>query len=192
MLEEAVEVMRLLWEGGAKDHHGKHYTVENASIWTLPEEPPKVLVSSFGPRTAELAGKIGDGYCGVDPDAELISLFRTSGGGNKPAHAEMKACWGEDESTARKTAYRLWANEQLPGELAQELPTTAHVEQTISMVTEEMVAEAFACRPDPERHREMIRQRVEAGYDEVYVHQIGGNHEGFFELYEREVLPEFR
>jgi hypothetical protein len=38
----------------------------------------------------------------------------------------------------------------------------------------------------------MIRQRVEAGYDEVYVHQIGGNHEGFFELYEREVLPEFR
>jgi G6PDH family F420-dependent oxidoreductase len=75
MLEEAVEVMRLLWEGGVRDHHGGHYTVENASIWTLPEEPPKVLVSSFGPRAAELAGKIDDGYCGVDPDAELISLF---------------------------------------------------------------------------------------------------------------------
>jgi len=60
------------------------------------------------------------------------------------------------------------------------------------MVGEEMVAEAFACGLDPERHREMIRRRVEAGYDEVYVQQIGGNHEGFFEFYEREVLPEFR
>jgi G6PDH family F420-dependent oxidoreductase len=192
MLEESIEVMRLLWEGGVKDYYGRHYTVENARLWTLPEEPPEVLISGFGPGAAELAGKIGDGYCGVDPDAELVSLFRSSGGGDKPAHAGMKACWDEDESKARKSAHRLWANEQLPGELAQELPTTAHVEQAISMVTEEMVAEAFAYGPDPERHREMIRQRVETGYDEVYVHQIGANHEGFFELYEREILPEFR
>src|SRR4028119_1751438 len=67
MLEEAVEVMRLLWEGGTKDHEGKHYTVENARLYTLPDEPPDVLVSGFGPKAIELAGRVGDGYCGVEP-----------------------------------------------------------------------------------------------------------------------------
>jgi len=149
MLEEAVEVMRLLWKGGVKDHHGKHYTVENAQLYTLPEVPPPVLVSGFGPKSIQLAGRIGDGYCGVEPDPEVVGLFRSSGGGDKPAHTGTKVCFMEDEAAARKTAHRLWANEQLPGELAQELPTPQHFEQATSLVTEEMVAEAVVCGPDP-------------------------------------------
>jgi hypothetical protein len=85
----------------------------------------------------------------------------------------MKVCWAEDAAEARKTAHRLWANDLLPGELGQELPTPAHYEQAASLVTEEMVGEAFPCRPDPERHLEAIRDYIDAGYDEVYVLQIG-------------------
>lgn len=192
MLEESIEVMRLLWEGGVKDHHGKHYQVENAHLYTLPEEPPRVLVSGFGPKATELAGRIGDGYCGGSPNPDLVSLFRSSGGGDKPAHVGAKVCYGEDEAQARKTAHRIWPNEVLPGELAQELPTPRHFEQAASMVTEEAVAGAFACGPDPERHRSMLGQYAEAGYDEIYVQQIGGAHEDFFRFYERQILPEFR
>src|SRR5215212_10360084 len=32
MLEEAVEVIRTLWQGGVQDHRGRHYTVQNARI----------------------------------------------------------------------------------------------------------------------------------------------------------------
>src|SRR5918992_6392159 len=39
MLEEAVTVMRALWDGGLTSHHGRHYTVENARLYDLPEEP---------------------------------------------------------------------------------------------------------------------------------------------------------
>lgn len=192
MLEEAIEVMRLLWEGGVKDHHGEHYTVENAHLYTLPDEPPEVLVSGFGPKATQLAGRIGDGYCGVAPNAELVDIFRSSGGGGKPAHAGTKVCWGEDEASARKTAHRLRANEVLPGELAQELPTPRHFEQASSLVTEEMVARSFACGPDPEKHLNQIRGYADAGYDEVYVQQIGPEQESFFRFYEREVLPKLR
>ena len=101
MLEEAIEVMRLLWEGDTRSHHGKHYTVENAHVYTLPDEPPDVLISGFGPKSTRLAGHIGDGYCHTAPDAEMLSLFRESGGANKPAHAGTKACWGEDDAAAR-------------------------------------------------------------------------------------------
>src|SRR5687767_5005731 len=50
MLEEAVEIMRGLWTGENFSHHGKHYTVENARIYTLPEQPVEVLISGFGPK----------------------------------------------------------------------------------------------------------------------------------------------
>ena len=192
MLEEAIEVMRLLWEGGQKRHYGKHHTVENARIWTLPEETPPILVSGFGTKAVRLAGEIGDGYCGAAPDAEMVSLFRSSGGGDKVAHAGTKVCWDEDEARARQTAHRIWPSEALPGELGQELPTTAHFEQAVSLVTEEMVAESFTCGPDPEKHLEQIRQYLDAGYDEVYIQQIGPNQEGFFRFYEKEILPQLR
>ncbi len=47
------------------------------------------------------------------------------------------------------------------------------------------------CGPDPEPHREMIRSFAEAGYDEVYVQQIGPNQKAFFDFYQKEILPEF-
>ncbi len=192
MLEEAVGVIRLLWEGGVKDHEGKHYRVENARIYTLPDAPPPILVSGFGPKAIRLAGRIGDGYINIAPDAEMLGLFRSSGGGDKPAHGAFKVCYGDDEAEARERAHRIWPNEALPGELAQILPTPAHFEQATRLVTEEMVAEVVPCGPDPEPHRETIRRYADAGYDEVYVQQIGPDQEAFFRFYEKEILPEFR
>ena len=104
----------------------------------------------------------------------------------------MKVCWAENEAEARKTAHRLWANDVLPRELGQELPALARYERAASLVTEEMVGEAFPCGPDPERHLEAIREYIDAGYDEVYVLQIGPEQERFFWFYEKEVLPKLR
>jgi G6PDH family F420-dependent oxidoreductase len=191
MLEESVEVMRLLFEGGTKDHEGRHYVVENARLYTLPDEPPPILVSGFGPKAVRLAAEIGDGYVNVGPDAELLELYRSSGGGDRPAHSAFKACYGEDEAECVRTAHRTWPNEGLPGELAQVLPTPRHFEQATQLVTEEMMAEAVPCGPDPEKYREMLRQFASAGYDEVYVQQIGPNQKEFFDFFGREILPEF-
>src|SRR4051812_46259367 len=168
MLEEAIELIRLLWQGGMRSHRGRHYLVENARIYTLPPEPPPILVSGFGPKATRLAGRVGDGYCLTTPDPELVQLFRSSGGDGVVA-GSMKVCHGPDKAEARATAHRLWASEQLPGELAQILPTPAHFEQATQIVTEDMVAEAVPCGPDLERHIEMIQSYADAGFDEVYV-----------------------
>jgi G6PDH family F420-dependent oxidoreductase len=192
MLEEAVEIIRLLWEGGTKDYEGKHYVVENARLYTLPDEPPPILVSGFGQKATRLAGKIGDGYMNVAPDAELLEPFRSSGGGDGSAHGAFKVCYGDDKEECVRTAYRTWPNEALPGELAQVLPTPAHFEQATQLVTEDIISESLPCGPDPEPHREMIRSFAGAGYDEVYIQQIGPDQKPFFDLYEKEILPEFR
>ena len=73
--------------------------------------------------------------------------------------------------------------------LSQELPTPAHFEQASSIVTEDMVANKIVCGPDPERHVEMISRYIDAGYDEVYVSQVGGDQVGYFEFFNRELDP---
>src|SRR5918994_457829 len=85
MLEEAIEVMRGLWEGRQFSHYGVHYAVENARIYTLPETAPDVLVSGFGPKSVDLAARVGDGYCAVMPERELVDRFRGNGGSGRRA-----------------------------------------------------------------------------------------------------------
>jgi G6PDH family F420-dependent oxidoreductase len=189
MLDEAVAVMRKLWKGGQQSHEGKHYRVENARLYTLPAEPVPVMVSGFGPKAAELAGRIGDGYVGSAPDDDLLATFDEAGGAGKPKFAGMKVCWAEDEAEARRTAHELWPNLGLPGQLSQELALPSFFEQAVESVDEDDVTSKVACGPDPERHLEMIRKYAEAGYDEVFIHQIGADQDGFLRFYGEEVLP---
>ncbi|MEE4544066.1 TIGR03557 family F420-dependent LLM class oxidoreductase [Streptomyces sp. V4-01] len=58
MLEEAVQVIRKLFAGDRVTHHGDHYTVQNARLYTVPGEPVPLYVSGFGPQAAALAGRI--------------------------------------------------------------------------------------------------------------------------------------
>jgi G6PDH family F420-dependent oxidoreductase len=188
MLEEAVEVIRQLWEGGLVSHHGRYYTVENARIYSMPDVPPPILVSAFGPDAADVAARIGDGFVTVQPDQELLERYRSKGGKGR-AIAALKVCWDQDEKQARKLAHQLWPTEGVEGQLAQELPLPSHFEAAAANVTEEMVADLVACGPDPERHVAAISKYVEAGFDEIYVNQIGPDQEGFFRFYERELRP---
>jgi G6PDH family F420-dependent oxidoreductase len=87
MLEEAVTVLRELWKGANVSHRGRHYTVQNARIYTLPESPPKIYVSGFGPKAIDLAARIGDGFVSTAPDGDAVKRFRDNGGGDKPCQA---------------------------------------------------------------------------------------------------------
>jgi G6PDH family F420-dependent oxidoreductase len=188
MLEEAVEVIRLLWQGGPQSHHGRHYTVEHARIYDLPAEPPPILVSGFGPKAIGVAARIGDGFCTTSPDKEAIDLYRSEGG-TGPVQAGTKVCFMDDERQAMETVLRLWPNEGLPGELAQVLPTPSHFEQACELVTADHIASPVG--PDLDSHAESLQQYADAGVDELFVQQIGPEQDAFFTTWARELLPRF-
>jgi G6PDH family F420-dependent oxidoreductase len=192
MLEEAIEVIRILWEGGVQHHRGRHYRVDHARIYDLPQPLPPIIVSGFGPKSIELAGRVGDGYCTTEPDADSVQMFRSAGGDGKLVQGGLKVCWDDDEQRAIETVHRLWANEELPGELAQVLPTPEHFAQASELVTEEMIAQSIPCGPDIDRHVEAIQAYAQAGFDELYVNQIGPGQDAFFEAYRDRVLPRLR
>jgi len=190
-LEEAIEVIRKLWEGKLSSHRGKHFTVENARIYSLPDEPPPLLVAVAGERSVEIAARAGDGLIGTAPVAESLEQFRSEGGEDKPTYGQMHVCWAEDEEAAKQLALKQWPNGAISGNHFLELPLPAHFEEAIEVLDTDDIAESVVCGPDPERHRAAIQEYVDAGYDHVYVHQIGPDQDGFFDFYEREVLPSF-
>jgi len=188
MLEEAIEVMRALWVGELVSHHGRHYDVDRARIYSAAEEEIPVIVSAFGPKAADVAARVGDGFMTTSPDEEVMSAWREKGG-KGPTVAAVKVCWDTDEEAAVERAHTLWRNSAVPGTLAQELPLPAMFDQASQLVTKDMAKEQFACGPDPQRHVEALRPYVEAGFDELFVNQIGDDQQGFFDFFRREVEP---
>jgi G6PDH family F420-dependent oxidoreductase len=187
MLEEAIEVIRKLFTGEVVNHHGRYYTVESARVYTVPDEPPPIYVSAFGPKAARFAARMGDGFACVTPDAELVSVFRESGGGDRPAQGGLKVCHADTAENGRRTAHRIWPNAGLPGELAQVLPLPRHFMQASKLVTPEMMA--LPCGPDPQPYVDGVGAFVDAGFDEVYVAQIGPHQREFFEFWRTNVKP---
>jgi coenzyme F420-dependent glucose-6-phosphate dehydrogenase len=189
MLEEAIGLIRRLWSGENVTHRGAHFTVEDARIFSRPEEPPPIMVAGSGERAVALAGRVGDGFVGASPSAEQVRAFEAAGGAGKPRLGQVHVCWARTEAEARKTAVEWWPNGPLPGALLRDLSRPEHFDAAAGLVGEDDVAEVVVCGPDPERHVEAISEYASAGFDHVYIHQVGPDQEGFFEFYRREVRP---
>ncbi|MFF9602264.1 LLM class F420-dependent oxidoreductase [Streptomyces sp. NPDC014684] len=189
MLEESIQVMRRLFTGEEVNHHGTHYTVENARLYTVPDEPVPIDISGFGPKATSLAARVGDGYITMMPDEDMVTQYRKGGGGAKPVSGGTKVCYGADRDSCVRTVRDLWYNELLPGEMGQVLPSPRHFEQLAELVTEDMVREKTVCGGDVDEHVSALRAFGDAGFDRVYVNQIGPDQRGFFDFYRTKVLP---
>jgi len=191
MLAEAVEVIRELWKGAVTSHRGRHYTVDSARIYTLPDPLPPIYMAAGGPRAAQEAARLGDGLISTAPDKELVDGYGKAGG-TGPRIGQVTICWARTEAEARRTALEWWPTVALHGEVSQELASPAHFEELAKSVTEDQVAELVPCGPDVERHVEKITGYLDAGFDQVYVHQVGPDQAGFIKFAEGELLPALR
>jgi G6PDH family F420-dependent oxidoreductase len=187
MLEEAIEVMRLLWQGGQQTFRGEYYDLEQARLYTLPEEPVQLAIAAAKEQAARVAGELGDAFINVAPDEEAIQTFEAAGGRGKPKYGQITMCWAKTEEEGAKTACEIWPNAALGGDLSYELPLPEHFEQSTEDVTPEELAEAIPCGPDVERYVEAIREYEQAGYTHIYFHQVGHDQDGFFRFWRDEL-----
>src|SRR3954454_2435545 len=188
MLEEAVQIIRDLWTGETVDHRGDFYEVENAKLFDPPSVPIPVIVSAFGPKAAEVAAQLGDGYWGHSPEKEIVERY-TKSGGTGPKYAQLNVCWADDEQTARQTVHRVWPNGGIKGQLSQDLPTWQHFEEASGMVTEDDATSSVPCGPKLEPVLDSVQQYLDAGYDHVYFHQIGPDQDGVMRFWESDLKP---
>jgi G6PDH family F420-dependent oxidoreductase len=189
LLEEAVGVMRQLWQGGYQTHRGKHYTVENLRIFDLPDEPVEIAVAAMQPQAAELAGRIGDALVNVAPKEEIIGKFDESGGKGKPKYGQITVCYANSKDEAKRTAFEVWPNALVEGSASQELPLPSDFEELTKERDADELDGTLTLGPDPDEYVEQVKRYDEAGYTHAYFHQIGPDQDTFLEFARDELLP---
>ena len=190
-LREALEIIRLLWQGGYRSYEGRHLQLEDARVFDLPDELPVIAVAASGPSSARIAADLGDGIFATEPKADLLSTWHDAGGSG-PAYAEVPLAWAPDEDTAADAVLEKsrWA---LTGwKVMAELPNPVNFDAASASVTAEQVKAQFACGPDVERHLAVAQQFVDAGFDHIVTQNAGPDPDGFLDFFTRELAEPLR
>jgi coenzyme F420-dependent glucose-6-phosphate dehydrogenase len=186
MLVEAVEIMRLLWEGDTVDIETEHYTLENARLFSASPHPIDVIWAASGTMSARHAAEVGDGLWSTSPDPEVVSAYRDAGGDGEVI-GQVTLAYGADRDEAIRTAHSIWPNGAISGQLSQDLPTWTHFEQAARLVRPDDIADAIPCGPDPGPVIDEVRSYAEAGFTSLHFHQIGPDQRGFIDWWRTEM-----
>jgi G6PDH family F420-dependent oxidoreductase len=194
MLTEAVQIIARLLDGEESvNFRGRHFDVEQAKLWDLPEVRVPIGIAVSGRQSCELAGKHGDLMIAVEPKAELGEMFDAAGGQGKPRVGQIALSYDPDRETAVQRAHEQFRWFGLGWKVNADLPNPESFAAATAFVTAEDVAEQLACGPDVEEHVEKIRPFVDAGFTEVALVQIGGEHQRpFMSWAADELLPALR
>jgi G6PDH family F420-dependent oxidoreductase len=188
MLEEAIALIRRLWTGEVVTERTPHYTIDRARLYTIPETSPPIAVAASSPAAARLAGRAGDALISTAPEAEVVKAFREAGG-EGPVYGQLTVCYGPDEAKAKDEALEWWPNTSVPGEVGLELAEPQHFEEVAELITTEHVGEKVVCGPDPDAIVEKVGMFADAGFDQVFLHQVGPRQEEFLAFAKDELLP---
>ncbi|SOE06707.1 LLM class F420-dependent oxidoreductase [Streptomyces sp. Ag109_G2-15] len=193
MLAEAIEIIRALFDGGYVNHHGRHFDVESARLWDLPDSPPPIGVAVSGPQSCELAGLLADLMIAVEPDANLVTAFDENGGAGKPRVGQLPVCHDPDRDEAVRRAHEQFRWFGGGWKVNAELPGTAAFASASMYVRKEDVADSIPCGDDPEVFAAAVRPYVEAGFSEIALVQVGGASQlPYLDWAEKTLLPALR
>jgi G6PDH family F420-dependent oxidoreductase len=193
MLEEAVEIIRALWEGDTVTYRGEHFDVESAKIWDLPDRPPPIGIAVSGPESCRLAGQHADVMIAVEPRPELGQLFDDAGGAGKPRVGQIAVSYDLDEQVGVKRAMDQFRWFTGNWRVNAELPLPASFDGASHTVREEDVSKQMPCGPDVARHVEGIRQFEAAGFTQIALVQVGAEtQQQFITWAAKELLPALR
>jgi G6PDH family F420-dependent oxidoreductase len=194
MLSEAIDVISALFDGqGTVNFRGKHFDVESAKLWDLPDQRVPIGVAVSGPESCRLAGSKADLMVAVEPKSELGEMFDAAGGSGKGRVGQIAVSYDPDRGTAIKRAHEQFRWFGLGWKVNADLPNPDSFEGATQFVTEEQISDQLACGPDVQEHVEKIRPFIDAGFTEIALLQIGADTQAEFTAWaQRELLPALR
>jgi G6PDH family F420-dependent oxidoreductase len=194
MLAEAVEIIQALFEGGYVSYTGEHFRVDSATLWDLPDRPPRIGVAASGEQSASLAVEYADALIAVEPDADLVRFFdEQTERPDLPKVGQLPVSYDPDTDAAVERAHEQFRWFGGGWKVNAELPGTAAFDAASQFVRPEDVAESMPCGPDVDRHVDALAPYVEAGFTHVAVVQVSGaSQEQFLGWASSTLLPALR
>jgi G6PDH family F420-dependent oxidoreductase len=185
-LREALEIIKLLWQGGYQSYEGKHLHLEDARVFDLPDRLPVIAVAAGGRNAAEMAAELGDGLFATEPREDLVQTY-TGAGGSGPRYAEVPMAWATTEEAGIEEVLRTtrWA---LTGwKVMSELPNPVNFDAASKTVRAEDVRGQFALGPDAEPYVESVQEYLAAGFDHIVLQNAGPDPEGFIDFFAKDL-----
>lgn len=193
MLEESLRIIRPLLKGQTLNHHGTHFDVENARLWDLPETSVPVGVAVSGPDSCALAGAHADLVIATEAKSSLLEAFDRHGGAGKPRVGQLPVCYDPDRDAAVARAHEQFRWSLGGWKVNAELPGPAAFAQATGHVRPEDVASSIPCGQDVGEFVDAVRAYTDAGFTEIALVQVGGEHQrSFIEWAETALLPALR
>jgi G6PDH family F420-dependent oxidoreductase len=195
MLREAMEIIAALFDGGAVDYAGAHYRVDAARLWDLPDRRVPVGVAVSGPKSCERLAPLADLMISTEPDGQMCRHFDEAWTGSDTSRkvGQIPVSWDRDAEAAKARAHEQFRWFAGGWRVNADLPTTAAFAGATQYVTPDDVAASIPCGADVGQVVEAVSAFWEAGYTDVALVQIGGEHqEEFLRVAESELLPALR
>jgi G6PDH family F420-dependent oxidoreductase len=193
MLAESVDIITALWKGGYVTYEGKHFHVDSARLWDLPDSAVPLGLAVSGQASCELAGAKADVMIGVEPEARLVQLFEGAGGSGKPKVGQIPVCFDLDRDAAVSRAHEQFRWFAGGWKVNAELPGTAGFAGATQFVTPADVAESIPCGSDVDEFVNAIEAFPTAGYTHVALVQVGADSQAaFIDWAQKDLLPALR
>lgn len=193
MLSEAIEIISRLFDGeDSVNFRGRHFDVEQAKLWDLPDRRVPIGVAVSGPESCRLAGATADLMIAVEPKPELGDMFDAAGGAGKPRVGQIALCYDPDRDAAVARAHQQFRWFGLGWKVNADLPNPESFAAATQLVTPGQVADQLPCGPDVEEHVTKIQPFIDAGFTEIALVQIGAEQQPFLQWAEHELLPALR
>ncbi|MET8233201.1 TIGR03557 family F420-dependent LLM class oxidoreductase [Micromonospora sp. NPDC005298] len=190
-LREALEIIRLLWQGGYRSYEGRHLRLEDARVFDLPDTPPVIAVAASGEESARLAAELGDGIFATEPESSIVDHYHRAGGSG-PRYAEVPLAWATDERQAVQAVLETSRWMVTGWKVMSELPNPVNFAAASAHVEEKHIRELFAVGPDPEPHLAKVRSYVEAGFDHIVLQNAGPDPDGFLDFFANDLSGRLR
>ena len=188
-LREAIEIIQSLWRGGYVNYRGRHFDVESAKLFDLPEETIELGVAVSGKQSCDLAGEVADIAIAVEPERDLVTLFGDAGGKGKPVVGQAGCCYDPDEAAALKLAHDQFRWFASGWKVNAELPGPQSFDAASSFVREEDIARQIPHGPEVEAYVDGAKAFADAGFTELAFVQIGPEQARFCEWFAETLKP---
>ncbi|GIJ47440.1 LLM class F420-dependent oxidoreductase [Virgisporangium aliadipatigenens] len=193
-LRECVDIIRALLRGEEVSHDGL-VKVDRARLWTRPDEPPPLIGAAVSVETARWCAEWADGLITVNAPEEhlrrMIDAYREAGG-RGDLHLQLHLSWAPDEQTARAIAHDQWRSNVFPPPVCWDLDTAEHFDVVSEHTPVEAVAQVVHISADLNRHTEYLRKCADLGFDQIMLHHVGQELEGFVDAFGAKVLPQLK
>jgi G6PDH family F420-dependent oxidoreductase len=189
MLEEALEIIRLLWEGGYHSYRGQHFNLEDARVFDLPDGPIPLAMAVSGPESLRVALAHADELIATEPVPELIDAFRKEKGAGAIATTQVPVAWAADEQSGLDVAHRMFRWSALGWKVQAELPNPVNFDAASKHVRPEDLAEQIPHGPAVEPYVAAVQKMVDGGFDQLAFVQVGEDQDGFFRFWNDELRP---